>query len=128
MAENTKIEWADSTFNPWTSANNWNLPPHWNREPFAGCTECGWRGVPVKKAGHTFHCGACGHINLSPIRRRCIAHLRAHGGEELREYKVARRSAASIEEDQADRNGESGLAWQMPEDAAQGNIDWEREP
>ena len=25
-------------------------------------------------------------------RRRCIAHLRAHGDEYLREYKVARRS------------------------------------
>ena len=36
-------------------------------------------------------------------RRRCIAHLRAHCGEDLREYKVARRSAASIEEDQAER-------------------------
>ena len=38
-------------------------------------------------------------------RRRCIAHLRAHCGEDLREYKVARRSAASIEEDQAERGG-----------------------
>lgn len=61
-------------------------------------------------------------------RRRCIAHLRAHGGEDLREDKVARRSAASIEEDQAERFGESGWAWQAPEDAAQENIDWEREP
>lgn len=59
-------------------------------------------------------------------RRRCIAHLRQHGGEDLREYKVARRSAASIEEDQADRFGESGLAWQAPEDAAQENTDWEQ--
>ena len=61
-------------------------------------------------------------------RRRCIAHLRAHCGEDLREHTVARRSAASIEEDQADRNGESGLACQTPEDAAQENIGWEREP
>lgn len=45
-------------------------------------------------------------------RRRCIAHLRQHGGEDLREYKVARRSAATIEEDQAERFCESGLAWQ----------------
>lgn len=34
-------------------------------------------------------------------RRRCIAHLRQHGGKDLREYKV---------------------------DAAQENTDWEREP
>jgi len=107
MAGNTKIEWADSTFNPWigctkvspacyncyaetlmdsrmhkvkwgagqprvrTGVKNWNLPLRWNREPFAGCNECGWRGVPVKKAEYNFrHCGACGHINLSPVRRR----------------------------------------------------------
>ena len=47
-------------------------------------------------------------------RRRCIAHLRAHGGEDLREYKVARRSAARIEQDQSERFSDSGLAWQAP--------------
>ena len=105
MAEITKIEWADSTFNPWigctkvspacdncyaqnlmdrrmgkvkwgagqprgrTGVKNWNLPLRWNREPFAGCNECGWRGVPVKR-GANHHCGHCDAVNLSPARSR----------------------------------------------------------
>lgn len=52
-----------------TSVENWNLPLRWNREPFAGCNECGWRGAPVKR-GANHHCGHCDAVNLSPARRR----------------------------------------------------------
>lgn len=105
MADNTKIEWADATFNPWigctrvspacdhcyaavstpartlgvewgagqprrrTSPGNWKWPLRWNAEPFAGCNECGHRGIPLKN-GAMWHCAECGHVNLSPARRR----------------------------------------------------------
>lgn len=52
-----------------TSVANWRKPLQWNREPFAGCNECGWRGVPIK--GETgYQCAACRHVNLAPQRRR----------------------------------------------------------
>jgi len=80
MAETTRIEWCDATWNPWigctkispacdhcyasvstparsmrivwgagqsrhrTSAGNWKLPERWNKQVFAECPECGWRG------------------------------------------------------------------------------------
>ncbi len=106
MTAATKIEWADSTFNPWsgctkispacdhcyaealskrapktigqwgagaprrrTSAAYWKQPLRWNAERFAGCNECGHRGVPVKGATG-WQCESCLHVNLSPQRRR----------------------------------------------------------
>lgn len=62
-------------------------------------------------------------ITKAEWRRRCIAYLRKHGSEDLRDYNAARSTTASIEADQRDLNGESGIAWASPEDTAQEYID-----
>lgn len=105
MASTSKIEWCDSTFNPWigctkvspacdscyaavstpartmniawgagqprrrTSPANWKLPLRWNREEFAECGDCGWRGPIDTLEDDT--CRSCGrHERLEPARRR----------------------------------------------------------
>lgn len=107
MADNSKIEWTDATFNPWigctkvspacdhcyaevstpsrtrsvewgagkprqrTSPGNWNLPLRWNRQPFAQCSDCGWRGEwPKTDAGNRGACPACDEGALVGARRR----------------------------------------------------------
>ncbi len=65
MAEQSKIEWCDSTFNPWigctkrTSEANWKLPLRWNAKTFAQCSACGWRGEWMT-AGSLLCCPECG--------------------------------------------------------------------
>lgn len=64
-----RVQWGAGKPRVRTSAANWRKPLQWNARPFAGCNECGHRGEPVK--GNTgWHCSACGHVNLSPQRRR----------------------------------------------------------
>ncbi|HNR91614.1 MAG TPA: DUF5131 family protein, partial [Dokdonella sp.] len=64
-----KARWGADNPRVRTSAANWKLPLRWNAQPFAGCNECGWRGVPIKGATG-YQCAACLHVNLAPQRRR----------------------------------------------------------
>lgn len=97
--ENTNIEWADHTFNPWVGCTKvsdgckycyaenmmskrfkkvqwgpggtrirtktWGEPLRWNKQEWAECTHCGWRG-------HEFivYCPSCGDNSLQPTRAR----------------------------------------------------------
>lgn len=85
-----RAEWGAGKPRVRTSAANWRKPVHWNAQPFAGCNECGWRGVPAKGATG-YQCGACSHVNLSPQRRRvfCASLADVFDNEAPAEWRAA---------------------------------------
>lgn len=87
MAENTKIEWADSTWNPWigctkvspacdawvASSGDWRQPLLWNEraDNFRQCGACGWRGdIIIRAEPIPMPCPKCGAVDHLPARRR----------------------------------------------------------